>query len=240
MRLRRRLPIMALLLGAACHQPVRPPAPPTALSSGAAAVAVVAARDAGARTLRATFKLVLHRPDGSVEASRGAVVVARPDRLRLQIFSFGVLTAYDYTASGDRYRIREPLNGEQRIGSFHDALSGENDALGDDLRPLFLAATPSGAPTVHDGADRYLVTVPSPAGRRVVEVGKGSGAIERETVFVGNVPRLVIDYGDFRDVDGVSMPFAIDVTLPGRGIALAIAVTHYERNVPVDGGVFEF
>jgi hypothetical protein len=242
MRLRQRLLLAALLAATACRPAARPAAPavPAAVQTDAQAAAIVAARDVDARTLRATFKLVVHRADGSEEATRGAVVVAPPDRLRLQIFSFGVVTAYDYTANGDRYRIREPLSGGQRIGRFGDADADEGGALGDDLRPLFLTTAPSGSATVRDGGDRYLVTVQSARGRRVVEVAKRSGEIVRETVFVREVPELIIDYGDFRDVDGVSMPFAIDVSVPGRRGALSIVVTRYERNAPVDGALFEF
>jgi hypothetical protein len=230
----------SLLLGAAaCHRAARPVEPTAALQSGADAAAIVAARDADTRTLRATFKLVVHRSDGSEEASRGAVVVARPDRLRLQVFSFGVVTTYDYTANGDRYRIREPLSGVQRIGRFDVAGDG-GGVLGDDLRPLFLAATPGRGQTVRDGGDRYLVTSPSREGARIAEVSKGTGAIERETVFVGDIPRLAIEYGDFRDVDGVAMPFAIGVSLPGRIGSLAISITSYVRNAPVDDALFEF
>ncbi len=240
MRLRDRLLLAALLAATACRPAARPPAPPAAIQSDAQAAAIVAARDVDARTLRATFKLVFRAADGSAEATRGAVVVVRPDRLRLQIFSFGVVTAYDYTANGDRYRIREPLNGRQRIGRFGEGAADERGALGDDLRPLFLFTTPSGAWTVRDGGDRYLVTVQSFPGRRVVEVAKRSGMIERETIFARDVPELVIDYGDFRDVDGVSMPFTIDVRMPGRNVSVSIVVTRYERNAPVDGALFEF
>jgi hypothetical protein len=240
MRLRDGLLLAALIAATACRPAARPPAPPAAIQSDAQAAAIVAARDVDARTLRATFKLVFRAADGSEEATRGAVVVARPDRLRLQIFSFGVVTAYDYTANGDRYRIREPLNGRQRIGRFGDGAADERGALGDDLRPLFLSTAPSGAWTVHDGGDRYLVTLQSAPGRRVVEVAKRSGMIERETIFVRDVPELVIDYGDFRDVDGVSMPFTIDVRMPGRGASVSIVVTRYERNATVDGALFEF
>ena len=240
MRLRDGLLLAALIAATACRPAARPPAPPAAIQSDAQAAAIVAARDVDARTLRATFKLVFRAADGSEEATRGAVVVARPDRLRLQIFSFGVVTAYDYTANGDRYRIREPLNGRQRIGRFGDGAADERGALGDDLRPLFLSTVPSGAWTVHDGGDRYLVTLQSAPGRRVVEVAKRSGMIERETIFVRDVPELVIDYGDFRDVDGVSMPFTIDVRMPGRGASVSIVVTRYERNATVDGALFEF
>ena len=240
MRLRDGLLLAALIAATACRPAARPPAPPAAIQSDAQAAAIVAARDVDARTLRATFKLVFRAADGSEEATRGAVVVARPDRLRLQIFSFGVVTAYDYTANGDRYRIREPLNGRQRIGRFGDGAADERGALGDDLRPLFLSTAPSGAWTVHDGGDRYLVTLQSAPGRRVVEVANRSGMIERETIFVRDVPELVIDYGDFRDVDGVSMPFTIDVRMPGRGASVSIVVTRYERNATVDGALFEF
>jgi hypothetical protein len=240
MRLCDALLLAALLAVSACRPAARPPAPPAAIRSDAQAAAIVAARDVDARTLRATFKLVFRAADGSEQATRGAVVVERPDRLRLQIFSFGLVTAYDYTANGDRYRIREPLNGRQRIGRFGESAAGEREALGDDLRPLFLSPAPSGAWTVDDGGDRYLVTVQSSAGRRVVEVAKPSGRIERETIFVRDVPELVIDYADFRDVDGVPMPFTIDVKIPGRGASVSIAVTHYERNAAVDGALFEF
>jgi hypothetical protein len=224
-----------------CHRIVRPPVPGAAIRGGAEALAIVERRETDTGTLTATFKIVLHRPDGSEEASRGAVVVARPDRLRLQIFSFGVMTTYDFTANGDRFRVRTPFGGGQRIGRFGEtAADGGENALGDDLRPLFLGARGTGRAKVSAVDDRFVVSIPEATGRREIDVSKRDGRIVRETLFAGEEPTLAIDYGDYRDVDGVPLPFAITVAVPAKGLSLAIEIAGYTRNEPVDPKLFEF
>jgi hypothetical protein len=128
-----------LLAGAlaACGRTVAPPPIATVVLEPAAAVRALVERERATETLTAFFRVTLQKPDGSKESSRGALVLRRPDALRLQIFSLGVLTAYDFTAVGDRYRVRLPLEGTTASGRFGES-GGREDLLRYDLRPLFL------------------------------------------------------------------------------------------------------
>ena len=229
---------LGLVAALGCHRAARPPG--EAVVSDTQAIAVVARREAETPTMTATFQLSVHRPDGSVEGTRGAVVVARPGRLRLQIFSFGVMTSYDYTVNGDRYRVRRPLDGVETIGSFDDPAQPETGGFGTDLRPLFLPAATSGAPSARDAGDHFVVAVPEPRGRREIEVSKRDGFVTREALYQDGAPRIVIDYADYRFVDGVALPFVVDVTYPEKTVRLTIRIARYTRNQAVDPHLFEF
>ena len=135
--MRRPIVFFALAL-AACTRMAPAPPPPAPPKSAADARAIVAQRDHEVETLKAVFRLVMRKRDGTQETSRGALVVAPPDQLRLQIFSAGFVTAYDYTVNGDRFRARRPLEGLQQIGRFGEPGSDDNDLRLYDLRQLFL------------------------------------------------------------------------------------------------------
>jgi hypothetical protein len=229
---------LGLLAALGCHRAARPPG--EAVVSDTQAIAVVARREAETPTMTATFQLSVHRPDGSVEGSRGAVVVARPDRLRLQIFSFGVMTTYDYTVNGDRYRVRRPLDGVETIGRFEDAAPPETGGFGADLRPLFLPAGAAGSASARDAGDHFVVAVAEPRGRREIEVSKRDGSVTREALYHDAAPHIVIDYGDYRFVDGAALPFVVEVTYPEKTLRLTIRIARYTRNQPVDPHLFEF
>jgi Domain of unknown function (DUF4292) len=234
---------LAALCGAlGCHRLARPPLPQAAMIRSAdAALAALERRESSTQTLTATFKLTVHRADGSEESSRGAVVVARPDRLRLQIFAFGVMTAYDYTANGDRYRARRPLDGAQVVGRFSERrASNDGDALGEDLRPLFLGAGALQGAAVGEADDRWIVSVDTPAGRREIEVAKRDGSVRRELLRGDGRERLAIEYADYRDVDGATMPFAVTVSVPEKRLRVTIEVAQYTRNQPVEPRLFDF
>jgi outer membrane lipoprotein-sorting protein len=231
---------VGLLAALGCHRTVRPPAPREAVASASQAIAVVARREAETTTMTVTFQLTVQRPGGSEEGSRGAVVVARPDRLRLQIFSFGVMTAYDYTVNGDRYRVRRPLDRVETIGRFGDAGDDEAGAFGVDLRPLFLPTATAESASARDAGDHFVVVVAEERGRREIDVSKRDGAITREALYRGADLRVVIEYGDYRTVDGAALPFVVEVTYPEKGVRLTIRVAHCTRNQPVDPRLFEF
>ncbi len=243
MSARRQLAAAALALGlaltAGCAR--RPPAPPAAVAGADEVRALLARRIGETATMTATFQLELIRSDGSRESGRGAVVVVRPDHLRLQIFSFGVMTAYDYTVAGDRYHVRRPLEGVDRIGRFGEPAAGEPAALGEDLRPLFLLEAPADSARVDDAGERYHVALAGPGGRRELYVSKQDGRVEIETLYgADGAPRLAVEYGDYRAVDGFAMPFAIRVRYPARATTLSIDVQRYTRNQPVEPKLFEF
>jgi len=230
----------SLLTALGCHRGALPPVRGEAVASDSQAIAIVARREAETPTMTATFQVTVHRPDGTEEGSRGAVVVARPDRLRLQVFSFGVMTAYDYTVNGDRYRVRRPLERVETVGRFGDAGSAEAGAFGADLRPLFLSAAAAGSASARDAGDHFVVVVGEQGGRREIEVSKRYGSITREAVYRDADLRIVIDYRDYRFVDGAALPFVVEVTYSEKSARLTIRVAHYTRNQPVDPHLFEF
>jgi len=233
--------VMISALG--CHRAVTKPSAPAQagmIRTIAEALAVLDRRESSTQTLTATFRLTVHRADGGEESSRGAVVVARPDRLRLQIFALGVMTAYDYTANGDRYRARRPLDGKQSVGRFSERVTDPADALGEDLRPLFLGAVDRAGAAVRDADDRWIVAVPTATGRRDIEIAKQDGRVLREALREDGRERLVIEYADYRDVDGAAMPFTITVSIPEKQLRVAIEVARYTRNQPVEPQLFEF
>lgn len=233
------LAVLASALLAGCS--LKPPAaaPGAGADRADQARAVVERRAAQSRTLTATFTLEVRRKEGPAEKSRGAVVVVRPDRLRLQIFSFGVMTAYDFTVAGERYHVRRPLEGIDVVGRFGDAGSRGAIDLGEDLRPLFLAPSMADA-DVEDAGDRYRVTAREPSGRREIDVDKRGGRIVAERLFAKDEPRIAIEYGDYRAVAGLEMPFSIRVRYPQKAVEVAITVGRYTRNQPVDPKLFEF
>ena len=234
----RRFRALALVFAAAlafgCHRAaVAPPAPAAEMRGAADARRLLADQERETRTLTALFKLAFRRGDGAVDSSRGALVVSRPDRLRLQVFSFGMLTAYDYTVNGERYRVRRPLERVDHVGRFGE---DAEDALGADLRPLFLRTGDFSEATVSETPDAFVVR----SGDRMIEIAKHGGRVARETIAIGGKPAIVTDYGDYRPVDGFAMPFTIRVTYPAKAATLAIDVERYTRNQPVDDSLFRF
>jgi outer membrane lipoprotein-sorting protein len=242
-RSRGRAAIGAALLLIGCHRlpPRAAPAPTSAAAlTEAQALELVARREAETRTLTATFKMTVRRPNRGEETNQGALVVARPDRLRMQIFSFGVMTAYDFTVNGDRYRIRRPLEGVDERGRFSELAPDDPTAAALDLRPLFLGAPAVASARVRDRGDAYLVAAGEGRGRHEIQVSKQGGRIEAETVYDDDQPRILVAFRDHRLVDGAAIPFAIHVEYPDSGATLDIEVVRYTRNQPVDSHLFEF
>jgi hypothetical protein len=224
----------AAALAFGCHRAaVAPPAPAAEVHGANDARRVLADQERETRTLTALFKLAFRRGDGAIESSRGALVIARPDRLRLQVFSFGMITAYDYTVNGERYRVRRPLERVDHVGRFGE---DADDALGADLRPLFLRSGDFSKAAVSETPDAFVVR----SGERVIEIAKADGRVARETIAIGGKPAIVTEYGDYRPVDGFAMPFAIRVAYPAKGATLAIDVDRYTRNQPADDALFRF
>lgn len=236
-----RIGLIALTL-AACTRAL-PPSPPSptqvAPRDAAEAVAIVERRDREVETLKALFRLVVRKADGTLETSRGALAVAPPDRLRLQIYSAGLVTAYDYTVNGDRFRTRRPLGGVQQTGRFSEPKSGEDVAAPYDLRPLFLRPAGSGLGRVEETAEIYRVILGPGDERREVAVSKRSGEIVGETLYAGGKPRLRARYRQYRDTGRGWLPYRIDIEYLAEAVTLEIEITSYKRNEPVVPELFE-
>lgn len=206
------------------------------LQSRADVARALEAVEAGTRTMTALFRVVVHTPNEE-RTSRGALVVARPDRLRLQIFGFGAMTVFDYAVDGERWRIRRPLEGKDENGRFDGSADAAPSSTPFDLRPLFLRDL-GAAPRVRDAGEAWVVTFANADAKRVIEMAKKTGTITRETVFAGGERQLVADYSDYRPVEGLALPFRIDVRYPPKNAWLEIDVQSYTRNQPTEPGVF--
>ncbi|MGH7819990.1 MAG: hypothetical protein ACREQ9_09465, partial [Candidatus Binatia bacterium] len=187
------------------------------------------------RTLRALFRVTLRR-DGGAQSSRGALVVARPDRLRLQLFSLGFITVFDYTASADRYCLRRPLEAEARVGRFPE---GDGDALAWDLRPLFLRGEIERARVTGGDDDVWTAIVEERTGERILRISRRDSTIESESFLVEGRAKFRARYSDYRPVDGVPLPFRIEIDDPVHETTIAIDVERYARNDAVESSVFE-
>ena len=56
---------------------------------------------------------------------------------------------------------------------------------------------------------------------------------------VAGQPQVVMQYSDYRPVESVELPFAIDLTYPEKNVHLAIAIRSYELNPSLADSLFE-
>lgn len=227
---------LALAVGG-CGRRSAPPPLPAAVLAPEAALRELVERERATETLTAFFRVTVRKPDGTSEASRGALAIRRPDRLRLQIFSLGVLTAYDFTAVGDRYRVRLPLDGTTVSGRFGDPVERE-DLLRYDLRPLFLGRERLAAGAPRAVGERIRVEAATDDGWRRAEIDARTGLLVGEEWGRGEATALRASYAESRLVDGEPMPHRIRVEWIPTGVTLEIEVTEYGRNRPIREATF--
>jgi hypothetical protein len=205
-----------------------------------AVLAEAARRERETESLKVSFKVTLRRADGPTESSRGAVAVRPPDRLRLQIFSLGVMTVYDYTANGERYRVRMPLEGRTEVGRFDELAAAKSDLLRYDLRPLFLGRTGlEDAEAAVEGEVVVATLRTGPAWRRVT-LARTDAAVLAEEWGTGDESLLRASYADHRWVEDAPLPYRIEVESPPSGVTLEIDITELERNAPLRDAMFDF
>ena len=242
MRRLRIVSVAALVVLAACRGAGPLPAlriPGLGTERDAAAVLAEAARrERETESLRALFKVTVRRADGKTESSRGALAVRPPDRLRLQIFSLGVMTVYDYTANGERYRVRFPLEGRTEIGRFDEPRAKE--LLRYDLRPLFLGRTDLEDADATVEGDRVNALIRNGTSSRRLVLARTDAAILEEEWGEGADTLLRARYADHRWIEGVPLPFRITVESPPTGVTLEIEVSEYKRNEAVREATFDF
>jgi hypothetical protein len=188
----------------------------------------------GTQTLRALFSFAARGKENRGQSGRGALVVARPDRIRLQLFSLGFMTVYDYVADGQRWRERFPLEGRTESGRFDDSARSSKGARWD-LRPLFFREDAGVASVEREGA---LRRVRLESGREIL-VSLAEAAVVGESIPTGSGQPVRVRYADVRLVDGLPLPFRIEAEYPDGAALLSIEVDSYERNVSVDENVFD-
>ena len=205
-----------------------------------AVLAEAARREAETQSLTALFKVTVRRADGGVDSSRGALAVRPPDRLRLQIFSLGVMTVYDYTANGERFRVRFPLEGRTETGRFDELAATRTDLLRYDLRPLFLGRAGLEDADAEVAGDEVTATMRGADTTRRVTLARTDAALLAEEWAKNGKTLLRASYADHRWVEGAPLPYRITVESTDTGIKLEIEVSEYKRNQAIREAMFDF
>ncbi len=233
---------IAAALGAACGVAAcaaRVARPPVALRTDPTAVfAQVRQREDAVRTLRARFTATVHQGD-SVRRAEGVLLVKKPDRFRLRLLSPFGFTVFDYVSAGTQTRMELPMEGKQLTG---DDIGPQSPFSPADLRQAFLrgaAAFPGRCTPQADGAQVVVDCDGAPDGeRREIRIACATATVDSETSFADGAPRAVMSFADYRMVEGIPLPFAIELRAPQKGVTLDIALRSYEINPALDDGLF--
>jgi len=236
---------VCLASGCAAARPAQGPAP-SALPSAADLEAQLAARHAAVHSLRALARMRYHDTAES-GTLRQAIIVARPDRLRVEVFSVlgavflvttnqGTITAYARQDNTVYRGVASPENLERyaRVG-----------LPVSDLIDIFLA-TPAPHAIDHDrvsfdaiiGAVRLVRTLAdrqqsvwfSPSSTPVAaEERGGDGQLAWHATF-----------GGYQDHGGLPIATEVNIELPRWQRSLELALGDVDVNPPLDNSVFAF
>jgi hypothetical protein len=231
--------ILGVVLLAACHAHVV--APPTGELdvSPQAVYAAVRKQAAAVQALRARFTARVDRAS-EVRRADGVLLVKKPDRFRLRLLSPFGLTVFDYTSWDTHDRMQLPLEGKQ----FADAEIAAHSLFSPaDMRAVFLGPADGTATrcTAIGGSTETVVDCRDPGGAlsRLIRIQSVTRRVEQEIQMVAGQPQVVMQYGDYRAVKSVELPFAIDLTYPEKGVHLAISVRSYDLNPNLPDSLFE-
>lgn len=218
MRSSRRPDAVALLVALAACARVAPPLPPPPPGDP---LAVARERVAAVRTLRAQFDAVARFPGGE-RRSTGVLLVRVPDDWRLRLVAPFGLTVLDALHAGGRTAVTAPLG-----GAAGDAAAFTRLGPGDTLVFGAAAAWSPCRPPAADAPDAYWCGAPP---TRWVEVDPTTATIRAEGVVDAGQPLVTRTYADYRDVDGIPLPYRIRVDYPAERVTVEIAVERYELN----------
>jgi len=215
---------------------VLPPVP--VATDPAEVLAMVRQREDTIHTLRARFSATLHQGE-NVRRAEGVLLVKKPDRFRLRLLSPLGFTVFDYVSQGMHGRMELPLEGKQLVD---DEITAQSPFSPIDFRQAFLrgeAAFP-GQCTAQAASAEVVIDCRDDggAGVRQIRIANATGTVTREISFDGAQPRAILQFDDYRVVDGVAVPFAIELQSPERGVTVQIALRTYEINPVLADGLF--
>jgi hypothetical protein len=215
------------------------PTPVPAGTDPAALLAMVRQREDGIHSLRARFAATV-RHDDTVRRAEGVLLIKKPDCFRLRLLSPFGFTVFDYVTRGAHARMELPLEGKQLV----DGEIGTQAAFSPlDFRQAFLRGeaafpgrcTPAAAGTevVVDCRDDHNALL------REIRIARASGTVTREISFDRERPRASLQFDDYRVVDGLPLPFAIELRSPDRNLTVQIALRAYEINPALAAAWFD-
>ncbi len=105
------------------------------------------------------------------------------------------------------------------------------------FKDQFTRITIAGKPNI-DGRDVYVLRATTPGGQREqlffdAETGLLIRRSFTTTTPVGNIPEMV-EFSDYREVDGMKLPFVVKVSTVDQNFSLVRKFTEIKLNVPVD------
>jgi len=235
--------VTAVALAGCAVRPTPPPiAGPTTLPSAAALSAALEARRAALRGLRAWARLSYESPEQSRKAKQ-LLVVERPDRLRLEVFSpFGAV--FVLTTAGGRLAAWD--RGEAVV--YRGTASAENlDRYAQVNLPVptavdLLLATPpldgSGGVVSADGAAVKLWQQTDDGVTAAWFAADSLEPLRVEHQAADGHVLLRTSYDAWTAVDAVRVPALLTIELPETQRRIGIALTDIEVNPPLPAPVF--
>jgi len=236
---------LSYLSGCTATRPVTPHAPPALLPSAAELEATLAARREAVHSLRALARLRYRDTEQSL-SSREALVVARPDRVRVEVLSVFGSVFLLVTDSGQMTAYARDENTVYRGQASPQNLQ-RYVRLGlpvDELVDIVL-----GTPPPRDG--RAQVSFDDAAGairlRRSLDQGaqtvwfsETSLPVASEEVGADGAAHWRATFAQYEDHAGVAIATHIGLDLPSWSQSMEIALQDVEVNPTLDGSAFSF
>ena len=237
--------LAGLIAGCTATRPLTPRAAPAVLPSAAELEAALAARRDAVRSVRALARLRYHDSEQSV-TSREAIVVARPDRVRVEVLSvFGTV----FLLVADDGQMTAYARNENTV--YRGQASSQN------LQRYVHLGVP-----VDELVDIVLSTPPPGDGRAQVSFDEAAGAI-RLRRFVEDGARTVwfsdatlpvateeagadgaahwrATFAEYEDHGGVPVATRIEINLPAWSQSMEIDLQDVEVNPTLDHSAFAF
>jgi hypothetical protein len=195
-------------------------------------LAVVAARAAEVRTLRAQFDSLARWPGGERRAG-GVLLVRAPDEWRLRLVAPFGLTVLDALHTHGSSFITTPLAADDPAALAAFAHLGPGDSLVFGT-PVDAAACEAGPP--RDGLLQYWCGGTPPT--RWLSLDPATATVSGEAELANGRAVVSRSYSDYRQVDGVPLPFRIRIDLPQQQVTVDITVSRYELNPPLGDELF--
>lgn len=235
-----------VLVGCAATRPPITYPPPAVLPSAAELDAVLASRRTALHSLRALARLQYHDAHQSV-AARQAIVVARPDRLRIEVLSLfgsafllvtdaGRMTAYArdentvYRGLASPENLRQYVHLGLPVADLIDIVLGTPQPHPESRAEVAFEAT-TGAIRLHESWDHggqsiWFSNVSLPI---ATEERNGDGETEWRATFA-----------EYKEHRGIPIATRIDLTLPRSSQSMELTLRDIDVNPVLDDSVFAF
>lgn len=236
-----------LLLAACALVHEAPLSPPTPGSQPEVFLARLAAEEAAVRSVRGLASIRYASPAGSGTVSQ-AIVVALPDRARLETLSPVGTTALVLTIQGEDLRVHSPLRHEYGAGRATRETLGRLCKVS--VPPGVLLRLLAGLPPLplRPGDPRSQVTMEGSAirvdsvdGPYRQRLWAGADGFEVDRGELGDLsgPILRFQFGHRQPTEGLAFPFEIHIDEASVGARLILRYQTVQLNLPVEAGLFE-